>query len=836
MPSPHSPESASERSAAARRRRRRWGQITLCSAGGALAAAVLIAVAGLLWLRAAARAALPKLDGIAHVPGLSAPVTVRRDTHGVPYIDAATENDLFIAQGYVTAQDRLWQMDMLRRNAQGRLAAILGPSLLKHDEQQRVLEIGNMARRIYNHLPAAERERLDDYARGVNDYIAHCEATNSLPPEFKLLFYRPAPWTGVDSISVGLMLVETLDTHVLTKLTYGKVEARLHNAKLEADLYPVGSWRDHPPTGQLPKAGQAQTSHHATRARDKADNSLPDPLPNFAVPSTRIPSSLAALLGMPACNNCQAGSNNWVVSGAHTASGKPLLSNDMHLNLTVPNIWYMAGLRAPGIHVVGVTLPGMPYVIAGHNQHVAWGFTALGGDVQDLYVEKLNGKGDYYQPPGGSSPGGWKLLKIDRETIRVRGGRNVTLDVRLTNNGPLLNPLLGQNAPPIALKWTLYDPSLNTIPLYAMDTASNWAQFSAALADWCWPTQNVVYADNKGNIAYQAVGRIPIRSKGLTENLIASDSNVWEGYIPFADMPHAFNPPSGFLATANSRVTTSKTPYPITLEWGEPYRAQRIYKLLQGRSGLTRHDMLAVQTDIYSAVDHEFAQRFARAIEQTPNASPRLRQAANLMRTWDGRLTTNSAAASVVDWGRRALWQMILKPKLGRKTRDYHWTESIYAEEEIVMNQDPAWLPPGYKSWNALLTAAVRQGMQDGHAPRNVAKWTYGSWHIIQIEHPLVRFLPFLGRIAGVGPLPLSGDRTTIKQVGRAFGPSQRFTMDWGDIDASTENIVLGESGNPLSPYFRDQWNDWYTGKTFLLPFTRSAVAAQTRHTLRLAP
>ena len=831
-------------------RDRRWLRSALWTAGGALAIVVLLALIGLFWLRSVTLAALPQIDGSIRVPGLSAPVTVRRDAHGVPHIVAPNQDDLFVAQGYVTAQDRLWQLDMLRRNAQGDLAAILGPPLLKHDEQQRVLELRNTAQRIYRNLSAADRARVDDYARGVNLYIAHCEQTNTLPPEFKLLVYRPAPWTGADSISVGLMMVETLDTHIVTKLGRGKVDARLNNPKLESDLYPVGSWRDHPPTGETSDLTQPEAKQSASgsarsttpvgtpslarflrRGWDGPGSTSSSALPDFASPTAQIPRSLAALLGLPSCRNCMAGSNNWVVSGAHTASGKPLLSNDMHLDLTVPNIWYIADLRAPGIHVAGVTLPGMPYVIAGHNDHVAWGFTALGGDVQDLYLEKLNGKGDFQ-----TSDGTWRPLTIDRQVIPVRGRPNVTLDVHLTDHGPLLNPLLGKNAPPIALKWTLYDPTLNTIPLYAMDTASNWAEFSAALAQWCWPTQNVVYADDQGHIAYQAVGRIPIRSQGLTESPIEDDSNQWQGYIPFADMPSSVDPPSGFLATANARVTTSASKYPITDEWGEPYRVQRIYKLLQDRNGLTPQDMLAVQTDIYSAADHLFAQRFAYAIDQTSDAGPRLRQAADLLRVWDGRLTTNSAAASIVVRARQALWPMILVPKLGKESLDYHWTESIYAEEQLVMDEDPAWLPPGYKDWNALLAAAVAKGMKDGHAPRNLSKWAYGSWHVIQIEHPLARFLPFLNRVAGVGPLPLSGDRTTIKQVARSFGPSQRFTMDWNNIDHSTENIVLGESGNPLSPYFRDQWNDWYTGKTFPLPFASAAVAAQTRHTLRLTP
>lgn len=820
----------------AARRKRHWLSIVLWSIGCVIVLIALAALAGVFWLRHGAYSALPQLDGSEALPGLSAPVTVRRDAHGVPHIEAATQDDLFVAQGYVTAQDRLWQMDMLRRHGEGTLAAVLGPSLLKHDEEQRVLELGNTARRIYRSLPAAQRNQVDDYARGVNAYIAHCEATNTLPPEFKLLFYKPAPWTGVDSIAVGMTMVQMLDTHILTKLDRATVDARLHDAKLESDLFPVGSWRDHPPTGSVidlskPQAPSANSPEQTGAASEPAES-----VPAFTAPSDLVPRSLAALLGLPWCRNCNAGSNNWVVAGDHTASGKPLLSNDMHLELTVPNIWYMAGLRAPGIHVSGVTLPGVPWVIAGHNEHIAWGFTALGGDVQDLYAEKLDGRGHYYKDPTPSAPGAWKPLSHDREIIDVRGGRNVSLDIAITDHGPLLNPLLPKNAPPIALKWTLFDSSLNSIPLLQIDTAGNWDEFRSALEGWCWPTQNVVYADDQGHIGYQVVGRIPIRSAGLTEEPIENNSDQWQGYIPFDDLPSAYDPPSGFLATANSRVTTEQSKYPITLEWGEPYRVQRIYKLLEGRDGLTPHDMLATQTDIYSAVDHELAQRFSYAIDQTPNADAQLRQAANLMRVWDGRLTTDSAAASIVDSARGELWAMILKARLGDEINDYHWQESTYAEEQIVTDQDPACLPSGYMNWNALIADAVAKAIKDGHAPNDLSKWTYGSRHVVQIEHPLSQFLPFLKRVAGVGPLPLSGDRTTIKQVGRSFGPSQRFTMDWSNIDGSTENIVLGESGNPYSPYFRDQWNDWYTGKTFALPFTNSAIAVQTRHTLSLTP
>jgi penicillin amidase len=323
---------------------------------------------------------------------------------------------------------------------------------------------------------------------------------------------------------------------------------------------------------------------------------------------------------------------------------------------------------------------------------------------------------------------------------------------------------------------------------------------------------------------------------GLAGVPIQDSAREWQGYIPFESMPNAFDPPSGFLATANSRVTTDNSPHVLSLEWADPYRTERIYKALQGRDQLLPQDMLTMQTDIYSEVDQQLAHRFAYAIDHTAGTDDRLRKAADLMRSWDGRLSTDSAAASVVTRAREALKPIILEPRLGQLAGQYFWSESNFALEEIVMHANADWLPPGYKDWNAALTEAVRRGMDQGKAPADVSRWTYGSWHVIDLEHPLAGFVPLIGGIAGTGPLPLSGDTVTVKQAGRTFGPSQRFTMDWSNIDGSTENIVLGESGNPLSPYFRDQWNDYYGGTTFALPFSSAAVGAQTRHTLRLLP
>jgi penicillin amidase len=804
-----------------------------------LAIAVLVGVVGSLglwWLHRAMISSLPVIDGTIQLSGLSSPVTIRRDGHGVPHIEAATLDDLFVAQGFVTAQDRLFQMDGLRRNAAGELAEILGSSLVEHDKAMRVLQFRNVAQRVYSTLPEADRHGFEEYAIGVNQFIAQNQ--HRLPAEFRLLHYRPKPWTGMDSVLIGLNMVETLDAHWDVKLSRERVAYRLHDAKLEAQLYPVGSWRDQPPTAAVADMTQP---HPAPTMDDEETDQTQTRVQPPGRPGEDV-RALRRVLGLAACDGCMAGSNNWVIAGKHTASGKAMLANDMHLGLSVPNIWYMADLKAPGLHVAGVTLPGLPLVIAGHNEHVAWGFTALYADVQDLYVEHLDGKGNY-----SGAKGEWLPLAHAPETIHVLFAKDVHLDVQLTAHGPLLNPILKNETRPIALHWTLYDPALATIPLFQMNTAANWDQFSAALGAWCWPTQNVVYADDAGHIAYHAVGKVPWRPAGLVGVPIQDALHEWQGYIPFDEMPYSVDPPSGLLATANSRVTPNDTKFPLTLEWSDPYRAERVYMDLRGRDKLTREDMLAVQTDIYSSVDQELAHRFSYAIDHTAGADARLKQAADLLRSWDGRMATDSAAASILYRARQAFWPLILEPKLGSDADEYQWSEKYFAEEEIIMHGTGAgiaqplgaastWLPSGYKDWDALLTEAVRKGLEAGKAPADLSHWNYGSWHVIDLEHPIFGMLPMAKGWSGTGEQPLSGDSTTVKQVGRAFGPSQRLTVDWGAPDASTENLVLGESGDPVSPWFRDQWAAWYGGTTFPLPFSQAAVSAQTSHTLALVP
>jgi penicillin amidase len=513
-----------------------------------------------------------------------------------------------------------------------------------------------------------------------------------------------------------------------------------------------------------------------------------------------------------------------------------MLSNDMHLEHSIPDIWHEEDLQAGSFHVTGVTTPGIPFIIEGHNEHISWGFTTLNGDVQDVYAEKTNAQGEYW------AGNGWRQPEHDLEHIHVRFGKDVMLDVETTNHGPVITPLFPHEKRMLALRWTLYTTQHHGLPLRALDSASNWTEFRQAVSEWWAPTQNVAYADDQGHIGYQAVGLFPARPAGLSgvpivETGTAADSeHEWQGSIPFEQLPNVLDPDTGIVATANARITPDGYPYPLALNWDAPYRNERIWKWLSSHTKLTPADMLTLQMDTYSDVDRELAQRFAYAIDRVPDADANLRQAADLMRTWDGVITTGSVAAEIVDATKLALWPLVLQPKLGSDWELYDWQSQDFVQEEMVEKAPAEWLPAHYKTWDELITAAVRKGMADNHAPLSLHGWTYGSQHVINVQHPLYAMLPSFRRATSTGPHQLWGDKTTLNHVRGLLGASQRLTVDWSNLDGSTENIVMGESGDPLSPYFLDQFPSWYAGKTFPLPFTEPAVTASTRHTLRLVP
>jgi penicillin amidase len=817
--------------------RRCSGQRLAIRAGIGLVLLCLVALAGVAaWFWAAARAALPQLDGTRPVAGLNASVTVLRDAHGVPAITAASLPDLFFAQGYVTAQDRLWQMDMSRRYAAGELAEAMGKDYLKMDIVQRVLGLRQVAEQTFSQLSARDRQFLESYARGVNAYIA--EHQRSLPLEFRVLRYFPRAWTPVDSFLVGAMMAEMLNHYgYRDKLEREKIAAKL-GPELTVDLFPTLSGRDILPDGERPvaatavsgvrknEAGDTHRHHRRIRAGTDLEHIEAEPLPVQAQASGSSRPEFVP------------GSNNWVISGAHTASGKPLLSNDMHLPHRIPNTWYEIHLNSGDYDVAGVSLPGVPAVIVGHNRRIAWGFTNLGPDVEDLYVEDFNDRGEYLTPEG------WQKPAVRHETIRVRDGRDTTFDVLVTRHGPVMTPALRLSPAykderrQLALRWTLYDPGGFSFPFFDVNMARNWEEFRAALARMGSPGQNVVYADVEGHIGYQATGLVPIRAAGdgLAPESGADAAHDWKGYIPFDELPRLYDPPSGIVATANQRVTVADYPYVIATDWGSPYRAERIHRVLRAEKKFTAADMLGLQNDVDSDVDRFFAERFAYGVDSWPKASPRARQAAELLRKWDGQMKADSAAAAIERHARRNLYQALLKAKLGAEASQYAWFNSGSWLESVILHQPARWLPAQYGSYEELLCSAVEEAVSDHRAPRNLAAWDYGDDFPVEIEHPIFGKIFFLKRWAGTGRQPQSGSGDTVKQVGRGFGPSERLTVELANLDSTTLNIVNGQSGNLFSRYFNDQWEAWYTGATFALPYTAEAVEHSAEHRLVLEP
>jgi len=781
--------------------------ITLLFASLLLLAYISVAVF-LLWFRHASIAALPQLDGELQISGLHQPVSVIRDTHGVPHITAADMHDLIFAQGFVTAQDRLWQMDINRRYGKGELSEVLGARTLKLDRQQRTLQLHEVAERAYRVLPSEEQGLLQDYADGVNALIRL--QRNDLPIEFRFLRYQPSLWTPVDSLIIGVNISEDLNTQFYMEHEREALLPRLTADEI-ADLYPNTSWRDHPP--------QQETSPLDMSPSSKSEN------------TSTGPASVLATLPAVTCTSCVPGSNDWVVSGAHTASGKPLLSNDMHLRHSIPNVWYEAHLHAGDFDVAGVTFPGLPFVVGGHNQRIAWGFTNVGPDVQDLFIERFNAAGQYL------TPSGWQSPQHQREIIHVKGAPDVILDVAVTRHGPIVSSLFEHETRQLALQWTIYDPHAMSLAFLDLDRAQDWNSFTQAISHFGGAAQNIVYADVDGHIGYHAAGYIPIRASGDGLEPVAGedDSHAWIGYVPFDQLPQVFDPPSGIIATANGRITPDGYKYEIADEWGAPYRTERIYRMLSTDRKLTPADMLKMQMDVHSEFDLVCADAFVYAVDHSPHASSRARRAADLMRGWNGDMDSGSAAAQLTDSSRRALWRLLLQPKLGADWEKYAWFNSGTALERLLTTRPQRWLPPGYSDFDSVLTAAVEAAVKK--APKHLRRWTWGVQNAVAIPHPIFGGIPLISRWTGIGPHPQSGHGSyTVKAAGNDFGASERETVDLSDLDRSTLNIVVGESGQPFSPHFSDQWAAWYSGKTFSFPFTDSAVASNAAHRLLLKP
>lgn len=529
------------------------------------------------------------------------------------------------------------------------------------------------------------------------------------------------------------------------------------------------------------------------------------------------------------------GSNNWVVGGTHTASGKPLLANDTHLPLSAPCIWYILHLRAPGWNVKGVTLPGVPGIIIGHNERVAWGATNNGADVQDLYIETFSPA----DPLEYRVNGQWVRAEVRKEIIEVRGRPDEVLKVFITRHGPIVHREGGRG---YALRWTATEPgalSELSAGYFLLGRAQNWQEFLGTARRITGPAQNLVYADVDGNIGYVLAAQIPARKNGNGSVPVPGDTDdyEWTGYIPFDELPHVLNPPGGVIATANARVAGPGYPHFLTERWVAPYRTARIYELLAEKKNLRPEHCIVIQTDIVSLPHFFLAGQLTRASQAAKPRDARADQLIARLAGWDGRAEASSVETAFVEFTRRALMRNLLRPYLGDDWRLYEWWRDPIFLENVLRERPPQWLPKEFHSYDELLIASADAAVQDlEHLSQRaeISEWRWGRFIQLEIAHPFgpLKWLPGLS----IGPLDQPGAADTVKQTGRSFGPAKRFVADLSNFDNSLLNITLGESGQYGSPHYRDQFAFWFEGRGIASPFSEAAEEKVRAHRLRLLP
>jgi penicillin amidase len=784
------------------------------------------------------------------VAGLRGRVTVRRDERGIPYIEATNESDLYFAQGFVTASDRLWQMDLHRRTARGELSEIFGRGQLEEDKRRRMYGSAAIAEASVGRISPPVRAALEAYARGVNAYIATLDEA-SLPPEFQLLGYRPRAWTPADSLIIGKIFAEALSTTWPTDLVR-EVFADIPADKRDA-LFPVASPLDLPVVGTdakpSKKASVSPKRTHVERsvsmpetesARNVSTTEINDTLDTLARIEATMRSSLERV-GLYA-EDGRAASNNWVVGGKRTVSGKPLLANDPHLAPSAPSIWYLTHLSAPNLRVAGVATPGAPGIIIGHNEQIAWGMTNLGPDVQDLYRERF----DTANPRRYMTPTGWREAEVRREEIKVRkspteaAAETVHFETVVTRHGPVIYEKDGRR---YALRWTALDANAVEFEgFYKLNRARNWNEFRDALRSYKGPTQNFVYADTSGHIGYYGAGLIPVRRSGdgSTPYDGATDAGEWTGFIPFDELPHVYDPPSGIIVTANNRIVSQSYTRHLTHEWASPVRARRIYEMLTAKQKLTADDFRAIQGDVRSISAAIFARevvKVARAA-RLDASDHKWRETIRLFDGWNGEIVPESRAARLAAAMRTTLLTKVLTGAVGaERAKAYSWDNRDTFVNRIVEQRPAAWLPREYKSY-AELFAAVHAEARETLSKRigaDESKWTWGQLTQVRFPHPLAG-IPIFGQPYVVAPFPQRGGGANLTTVNVGAGVSMRLIADAADWDKTQQGIALGQSGLPRSPHWKDQLTDWMAATPRVFPFTPRAVAAAAQETLTLTP
>ena len=805
---------------------------------------ILVLVVGLAGFGATTftiRRSWPKTNGTVRVDSLQAEVTVVRDSWGVPHVYASNPHDLFFAQGYVHAQDRFWQMEFWRRIGSGRLAEILGESVLETDCFLRTLGWHRTAAQELEQLDAETRAILEAYAEGVNSYISTHRGRLGL--EFTVLGFTgvkfdPEPWTLLNTLTWAKMMAWDLGGNRSDELLRAHIAARLGNSAVGALMPPYPD--DYP----------IIVPHPLTEATLEA---VPEVAfePNFLGEGDDPSASLGAGLG----------SNSWVIAGERTETGAPLLANDPHLGIQMPSIWYEIGLHCEPVgpdcpyNVTGASFASTPGVVIGHNDHIAWGVTNLGPDVQDLFIERVNPE----NPNQYEFKGEWLDMEIVREEITVAGEEEpVVVFARITRHGPIINDVAGGTEEdwdfgwePLALSWTALQPGtlVRSIPL--LNRASNWEEFREALRYWDVPSQNFVYADVEGNIGYQSPGRIPIRASGDGSSPVPgwAGEYEWVDYIPFDELPRAFNPPEGYIVTANNAVVGPDYPYLLTNDWAPGYRARRIVELLEADASISLADIQTMQGNV-SPVWAEDVLPYLLVLPAT--GSDRQAEALELLRAWDRRAVRDSAATALFEAFRLHLVDLTFGDELGEQLLDKARSSAGVALVDLLADESSPWFDdvttPEVETRDEILLRALDEAVEELTETLgwDVTRWHWSDLHTATFENQSLgkSGIAPVEAIFNRGPVAVDGTIATINNTGYSLNnpytvktvPSYRQIVDLDDLSRSVSMHTTGQSGHPFHLHYDDMIDPWRNIEYHPMLWERADVEADAEGTLVLKP
>ncbi|MBI4540705.1 MAG: penicillin acylase family protein [Gemmatimonadetes bacterium] len=772
-----------------------------------LAAAALLVLVALALLVLWVRSGEPERAGQMQLPGLEAEVEIVYDSLGVPHIFASSRRDLFFAQGYVHARDRLWQMEVFRRVAEGRLSELFGEATLEADRFLRTLGLSVAAAVAEPALDPDSRAILAAYVDGVNAGIRSLGSPP--PPEFLLLRARPEPWRAVHSLGIEKIMAWDLTDYSLG-LELAAAWGRLGDSAFQALLPEYPAWG---PT--------IVSDSGAARPGGRRLPAVPPPAESVVRTAIPPPEAARLLAGLGAVR----ASNSWVVGPERSASGKPILANDMHLGLRAPALWYLVGLHAPGFDVVGMSIPGAPTVVAGHNRGVAWGYTNAYVDDADFFVERVDpADSTRYLTPSGSEP-----FRIVQEQIAVRGrGARVELVVRRTRHGPIVTSVEARaGGELLAFRWTGHDPADTFRALFELNRAASAQDVVEALRHFRNPHQNVVFADTAGAYGFWLAGRVPLRRSGRPPLLPVpgwTGEHDWIGDLPFERHPHVLDPPEGFVVTANNRQSRDSVSNLITERWAEPYRALRIRELITAVRAHDTESVREMQLDVRSA----FAARYRGAALQAFRAAG-LEAAADTLAAWGLDASAESRGAAL-------FYTWIGSLRRAARLRLYGEDEGFFPLYALT-----AFLDPGGPAVDSLGTEAARRAESLAGGRR------WGDLHRLEIRHDLGD-IPVVGRLFGfsLGPHPREGSLFTVNVAEYSefeppyrvrSGPSQRHVVDLADMDGAGGFILPGgQSGFSYDGHYADQLERWRTGRLWRLPLARTAVERIASARLRLLP